>query len=262
MSGQNNASGKRYYRHVHGHGIKKCNHPHKWIPADEIEELVTLHLFSTFGNPKAVEEAVKRASGDIEKVEEYRRRLDSITAEVEKIEKGRQRIIGLVVKEAIRQDHAEKQLEELKEREARLQDEKSRIGDFLSDRPTPEQVRDASERVSAQFQRLTARRNTAKRLASRKPLSEMPWEERRALCEMVFSGKTPDGDRMGVYITWSDDGSDWTFSIRGHLIEEEGLIRWSDKMQAIMREHLEDGAGWTTAKQKELISSVSHSAKH
>lgn len=79
---------------------------------------------------------------------------------------------------------------------------------------------------------------------------------------MVFSGKTPDGDRMGVYITWSDDGSDWTFSIRGHLIEEEGLIRWSDKMQAIMREHLEDGAGWTTAKQKELISSVSHSAKH
>jgi hypothetical protein len=30
----------------------------------------------------------------------------------------------------------------------------------------------------------------------------MTWEEKRALAEMVFTGKTLEGERLGIYIQW------------------------------------------------------------
>jgi hypothetical protein len=60
----------------------------------------------------------------------------------------------------------------------------------------------------------------------------MTWEEKRALAELVFSGKTSDGKRMGVYIEWIDGQEkkrrkQWKYTIRGHLIHEEGQIPMS-----------------------------------
>lgn len=58
----------------------------------------------------------------------------------------------------------------------------------------------------------------------------MTWAESRALAEMVFSGKTPDGKRMVVYAEWIDGEETrrykrlWRYRIVGHLIDEPGNI--------------------------------------
>jgi hypothetical protein len=44
----------------------------------------------------------------------------------------------------------------------------------------------------------------------------MTWDEKRALIASVFSGRTLEDQRMGVYIHWVDNKR-WMFSIRGHV---------------------------------------------
>lgn len=50
----------------------------------------------------------------------------------------------------------------------------------------------------------------------------MTYEEKRQLCQRVFSGKTADGRRQGVWISWSEDGKKWTYELEGFLIEGAG----------------------------------------
>jgi hypothetical protein len=80
---------------------------------------------------------------------------------------------------------------------------------------------------------------------------KMSEDEKRALVELVFSGKTLDGKRMGVYIEWNEKG--WKFNIHGHLIEEEGLIPLSDSRKKARFGDFE-AAGH---KQKELVTKSS-----
>ncbi len=251
---------QRYYRHAHTRRVKACDQPNKtWIPADEVEELVILHLFGTFGNPLAIQRAISAASGDVEKVKAYRQKLNRIDAELKKIEEGKEALGRRVLKGTLDEAMADKLLLETKDREQRLHEEQITLTDYLGTLPSPQRVEAASKKVATEFQRLMARISTGKRLAAHKPLSKMTYEERRALVETVFSGKMADGERMGVYIRWDGEGN-WTFSIHGHLIEESGLIRWGEKLKSAMAEDYEHGAGWPLPKQKELVSAVTKSA--
>ena len=263
MFGQTNhrEQERRYYRHAHHRRIKECEQPKTWIPADEIEELVMLHLFETFRNPLAVQRSVEAASGDTAKVKEFEQRIVRVAAELEKIGRGRKRILDLIADEKISQDDAAGKLTDLKEREAKLNDEQGRLADFLTGRPSREQIEDVSRKVSAAFgkyRRGSWKVPQARMIADAKPFDEMSWEEKRWLVESVFSGKTPDGKRMGVYIAWSEDGKDWTFSIHGHLIDAEGLIRWSEQRRQTVKEGFEEGIGGH--KQKALLETVTKSS--
>ncbi len=236
---------RRYYRHCHTSLLRKCKHPKSWVPADEIEELVLMHLFNLFGNPVAVQKAIEAASPDLDKIKQYEQRLSRITAELERIERGRQRILELVVRDAIRQEQAEAKLTDIKEREASLRDEQARLGDYLASRPSQEQITLASEKAVAS-------------ISNGKPFSQMTWEEKRGLVQAVFSGKTPDGKRMGVYIEWN--GKDWTFDIRGHVFEWQGYHRLKEKMRARMRDILDEDGPVSMRGQKALLATVTKSA--
>jgi len=245
MYGQTSRRTNRYYRHLDRTRMKKntrqCNHCDGWVRADELEELVTLALFQTFGNPVAVQQAIERASGDMEQVSEYQARMERVDADLKKIETGRQRILDLIVKGTITTAQTEAKLSDLKDREAKLREEQGRLADYLGNRPSPEQIKAVSKKVAAEMTRLQCRTTTARRVASRKPFSKMTEAEKTALLQMVFSGKTPDGKRMGIHIEFDDMGN-WTFSIRGHLLEQEGLIRLPEKIKAEMHEYFEGGS--------------------
>lgn len=252
MSGQANQWGTRYYRHMGTKalavlGKPPCGHPHSWVSADELEETVMVHLFNLFGNPRAVEEAIKAASGDVEKVTEYEQRLGRVISELDKIERGRQRILDLIVKEAIGQVQAEAKLQDLKDREERLREEQGRFTDFLNNRPSREQIDQAAKKAVAS-------------IGNGKPFSKMSYEDQRALVEAVFSGKTPEGKRLGVSIAWNDDGCDWTFSIDGHLFAWRDYHRLSEKKRAFMREVLDEDGPVSDRGRKELMAVVSNSA--
>jgi len=53
----------------------------------------------------------------------------------------------------------------------------------------------------------------------------MSYEEKRQLCQTVFSGKTMDGKRMGVWIAWDETGKKWSYRIDGHFIDVSGPIK-------------------------------------
>jgi len=191
MFGQTNAreDKRRYYRHCHASRSKPCPGPKTWLRADEIEELVMLQLFNVFGNADAVKKAVEDAIPNKEQVKRDRERIERIDEELKKIANGRDRIIGMVMDDAISDAEARKRLAKSKDREQQLKAEYHRLTEALSGRQTAEQVSSVAKTLQARF-------------ASAKPLSQLTYEEKRSLCEMVFSGNRLDGRRMGIYVTW------------------------------------------------------------
>jgi len=233
--------GRRYYRHF-GKGCLGGN-----VRADDLEEVVIRHLFDCFGNPKAVQRAIEEATPTREKVEQGRKRIGRIAGELEKIETGRNRILGFIAKGTITDAQAEKQLDELSRKEQRLRDEWERLSERVDNEPTPESIRAVAKGVSAKFrERVDGKQNIKSRRANN-AFDEMTWEEKRALAETVFSGKTADGRRMGVYVKRIDGQKKfgpkrWKYTILGHLIEIETGTMTQGTMEAYFGE-LSGGAG-------------------
>jgi len=235
--GQTNRSGIRYYRHAHAKRERPCPGPHAWARADELEDAVLRHLFNAFGNPAAVEAAIEAAIPDLDKVRELQARVEQIGDVVEKEKRGRQRIIGLVQQGSISDDEAKKQLDDSRQKIDLLEQERERASTSLANLPTAKQVKLAAEQVASKFKRVSkveVRLNAAMNVAN-ETFGKMTWEEKRDLVENVFSGKTADGQRMGVYLSWTDDGQ-FRYTIRGHLVERTGGL----PMAAATGEYLVD----------------------
>jgi len=249
MFGQRNHSGHQYYRHNHIAKVRPCPKEKTWIRADELEDIVMRYLFDCFGNPKAVQKAIEDAIPNLEKIREFQKRIERIGDEIEKVNKGRDRILRFVVNDTITDSRADKELKVLNEKEQRLKTEQERLNENLEKLPDIDKVRAVSKKVASQFKCTNVKLMVKKKLANRE-FDKMTYGEKRALVETVFSGKTPDGKRMGVYIEW-DKNKGWTFSIHGHLIDEGGLIPMSDsRKEAVFGDF--SGGGH---KQKELRTS-------
>lgn len=240
--------GRLYYMHLWDK--KKCLKG--VVRADELEATVMQELFECFGNPVAVQRAIEQATPDAEKEAEDRKRIARIARELEKVKSGRERILTLVVKGAITEAQSEKQLRELKDREARLQDEWDRLSEHVAHIPSRDAIKRASQQVASAFrERVSAGPRAAIRQANT-DLESMSWEEKRALVEAVFSGRTPDGRRMGVYIERVDGQTKyrrkrWKYTIRGHLIDEQGMTMSLERLAAVKGE--QEG---TAPQQREL----------
>jgi hypothetical protein len=66
--------------------------------------------------------------------------------------------------------------------------------------------------------RASAKKAAAVRTANRH-FDKMTWDEKRHLCEQVFGGKTPDGKRQGVYISWHQAKGEWIwkYTVKGQV---------------------------------------------
>ena len=244
--------GRLYYQHFWKAG--KCLQG--WVRADEIEAAVIRELFDCFGNPAAVQRAIEQATPDAEKLEEARNRLQRIAVELNKVDAGRDRILRLVAKGTVTDRQAEKQLWELNQKETRLREEGDRLSQHVSHVPNATEIKDVAKRVAAAFgQRVNGKKRVAIRQANA-DLANMTWEDKRALLEAVFSGKTPDGHRMGVYVERIDGQAayghkHWKYTLRGHLIDETGITMSPEQVAAVYGEP--DGAA---TKQRELATKL------
>ncbi len=233
MFGQTNPNGHRYYRHAHTKRVKACNCPKAWVRAEDLEDAIIRHLFECFGNPQAVKKAIEEATPNLDQVHQQREQVARLEVALAKTGKVRERILSSISRELISDADAESQLERLKQQEATQRTELDRLNDMLANVPTPESIQAVSKEVSGTFKRFKidaakVRLNAKTRLANR-CLEEMTWEEKRALAEMVFSGKRADGSRMGVYIAWIGGQEKrrrktWKYTISGHLIQRHGKI--------------------------------------
>ncbi len=231
MSGQTNNNGKQYYRHCHNQRAHECDSPLHSVPVDILEETVLLHLWAAFGNASKLIHAMEKAIPDKQKVEEYRKRLERITGEMEKITRGRERVLAQLENETISEDEAAQRLEKSKQKMSNLSKEKERLESVLREIPDKNTIRDRAEVIASM-------------VSSHEGWEALTKDEKRSIVEMVFSGTEPMNmqleceearslgeepspveRRMGVYIGWvpgeeAKRRKVFNYFIVGHLIHE------------------------------------------
>jgi hypothetical protein len=229
MFGQTNGKDRRYYRHAHASRSKECPiRPRPWVRADELESVLIHHLFACFGNPLALQRAVEAATPNAGKIKELQEQKQRIEDALSKISAGRDRILRLVVKDAITEAQAGRELTELSNREANLQTELDRLMDSLENFPDPDAVQALAKHVAGRVLRYVDPLVVIeKRRATR--VKEMTWEEKRDLARRVFDGLGADGKPLGIYIEVVDGprgpgGKRWKYTVRGKLIHESGEL--------------------------------------
>jgi hypothetical protein len=242
LSGQTRKCGKQYYRHKKPTKTMPCSCPAKGIDAAILEDMVLHQLFETFGNPKAVERAIKAAIPNPSAVVELRKHQERIEASLDQTKASVQRLVTSLAKGTISDEDAKPERSKLAEQEAKQQDQLQKVKAQLEHLPSEATIRMVSDEVVAQLQQLLfpAKRFQQKLpnadlinmrlnleldyLSSPDALDAMPWEDKKTLMQMVFGGKTPKGKRMGVYIEWihGEDGAapQWRYSIRGQITEQ------------------------------------------
>ncbi len=272
MSGQTNSKTCRYYRHCHIKRKRVCECPKTWVRASDLEEVVIRQLFECFGNPHGLKEAIEAATPNKDHLKELRERLKRLEGNLAQIGSARVSILKFISKGTVSETDAEKQLDELKEKEEHHLSELHRLQDSLENAPSSESIRDFATAIAKQVKtsgkRSSERRyNSAVRTAELKSIdrdySSMTWDQKRALVKTVFNGTQLDGKRMGVYIRWTEEKSgpqQWTYAIYGNLIHRNGSL-------PISREELDEMLGLNlTVQDIDPISSANgrevHSALH
>jgi DNA invertase Pin-like site-specific DNA recombinase len=132
-------SGLCYYRHAHSRRCRQCPlNPQPWVRADVIEEVVLSELFQLCGNPAMIERAVKAAIPDCDAALEKQQRLST---DLDKVAKSRERLLSYIVKGTITEEHASKQLGDLKKREEVLKAEYDAVKATLAEVPDADTLR-------------------------------------------------------------------------------------------------------------------------
>jgi DNA invertase Pin-like site-specific DNA recombinase len=229
--------GNRYYQHTY----ESPNCLEGSVRADDLEDVAMRHLFDTFGNPQALKRAIEEATPNNRKIEEARKRLERIAQDLAKIETARDRILGFVVRGTITDRQAEKQLNELTDREHRLQEEVEQLSQQVECVPTANAIAASVQDLTKQFRR----RVSAKPRLVARSFDLMTWEDKRSLAQTVFAGKLPDGRRMGIYIDRLEGQQGkhhrkWNFRILGQLIDEQGFFPMSSSQRDARFDHSDE----------------------
>lgn len=207
MFGQTNHGSRRYYRHARGR-TTPCD-PSLWIPAEELEQAVVVHLFAMFGDQAAMERAITRAIPDHSKLAALREEKDALQAKIDQARREKQNIVRHIAKGTLSDEEAAQALAEAREREDLLTAQVNRITPQLENIPDEQQIR----------RRVSLIRNVLRDVYSDgSHLLKMSYEEKRELVKRAFGGRDAEGRRLGVYVNKVGEG--WTFTIRGILQEE------------------------------------------
>ena len=217
MFGQTNHSGKRYYRHARQ---RKLDCKHKgYVPANDIEDAVMVHLFAAFGDPKGVERAVKNALPKKKDYEELLTSKKEFDKDIRTIEKAKGRLLDMVEKGSFDEEDIIKRMKDHKEREAMIKNELFKLDQKLEGQISPQQLKNLGKNVSRIFLSKGVMKQTiASHHSCCDRLYEMSYEEKRQLLQYFFAGKDEDRKRFGVYVTRKSKGK-YLFDIKGALGE-------------------------------------------
>jgi hypothetical protein len=184
-----------------------------------------------FGNPLAVQRAIEEATPNLDQIAEYRQRKERIEDNLLKARGDRDAILSLVAKNVASEEEAAPQLADLKNKIGRFTEELARLHVALNNAPSTDQIKLMSEKVAevvGKYPRSSAKL-WARTIEANSNKEAMTWEEARALVEMVFSGQTTEGKRLGVYIEFvpGQEGrrpKTFRYRILGHLMDDTGWV--------------------------------------
>jgi len=197
--------GRLYYRHQAYYNCGVFNS----IRADEIEDRVLNEIFENFGDTYSIEESIKRALPDLDKVKLLNHQMKTFKRELRTLVTQRGRLINAIADGAITNDDASNKIREIKDKESIICDNIMKIQAQLDWMPTEQQISTTSQlmqRTMESYFKCDAHKR------------EMSFEDKRELLQNLFSGKTSDGKRAGIFITVEKSGRySWHCEIKGSL---------------------------------------------
>ena len=208
LMGQTNKGDKRYYRHPR-RGIKVCS-MRKWLPANEIENSVLIHLVTTLGDTEKIRKAVERATPNPDKISRLMDEQTNIEKELKGIDARREKVVFAVADGLMEGQEIKKAMDKIRDREKALKRRLETVKAQLVGAPDPSRIKALSKLA------LNVLRDSSKR----KPemIFNRPYEWKRNLVEHAFAGTDSKGNRLGVYIhETGDEKQPWRFEIRGVL---------------------------------------------
>jgi DNA invertase Pin-like site-specific DNA recombinase len=198
-----------YYRHQGSRGCKKWGA----IRADRIETAIFDDLYRAFGDAVKSREAMENAIPDPWRRKSLEDQLSRYLRDLMKNEQRRNNIIDAIADGTIPKPEAQEKLSQYRVTENELLRESNQIEQQLASIPSTKAIGQKAKLL--------------KRLAhdyfkSFAHLKEMTFDDRRALLQNLFNGKTDDGKRYGVYI--SRDDKRVVYTIKGDFGEFMGYL--------------------------------------
>ncbi|MBU3916475.1 zinc ribbon domain-containing protein, partial [bacterium] len=190
LSGQTNHSNKRYYRH---RKRKQDFYPKcvNYIPADDIENAVFIHLFKTFGDVENIEKAITRAIPDPTQLKKLEEQYQLLESKSKKIELGKKRLIIQVKEGNLMGEDVKNEMQTLRDQQQEINLEKETIKSQLENIPSKKRRKKSAQLMKRFIQRIYSNPNQ---------LSEMSLEDRKILFQTAFAGKDQENNRLGVYL--------------------------------------------------------------
>ena len=211
MVGRPSVSGTLYYAHTMHAGSKDCPIvPRPLIRANKIEGEVVGQLFRMFGNPTAIERAIKVAIPDCDS---ELTRLQRLEGQLAKVQKGRDGVLALIERGAVTLAEAEERLRKSAERADLLKEEIGKLKDALADVPDEAEVRCWVEACTTAREEIGTKETVEDRIFlfdddgqevdggnHLGTLMTMSREDKRNLVRAVFHKPLADGKPAGVYV--------------------------------------------------------------
>lgn len=208
IQGSTNSDGrhKRYYYHFR-YRVEKCGF-NGMIPATELENAVLIKLVKTFGDPQKMQEALLKATPNIDKKKDLETEKKYIDKELKNINTERFNIIQKIGKGVITDEEASPNLAELREKRTNFENRLTAIEDELKTIPDPKSLKKFSN---------FAVKMTAHISKNPKRIFEKSDSWKRQLIEKMFSGTDLAGERLGVYVDSTDKEREFIFELHGRF---------------------------------------------
>jgi DNA invertase Pin-like site-specific DNA recombinase len=234
LFGNRNTSGVRVYRHYPRRKLaewrRSCGEVGMNLKADALEESVMKSLFSLFGNASRVRQSIEDAIPDKEKLDATRRELERLVGDQRQLEVKKGRVVRAIALGLIKDEEAARDMEDLRRQGDAVADRINKLKALLANTPTRDQIEATAIKIVNHFGR---RHVDNKKLIEdriredqiRFDFDGMSWEERKALLGMVFHGTTPEGTRLGIYVSRAVGQvrkrcQIWNLRILGRLVDQ------------------------------------------
>jgi len=249
------SNGKPVYRHRHDKFLKgqrmpvDCNY-FRYVPADEIEESIMLHLFATLGDVNMIEKAAKAAIPNLDELKGFQKQLEINSKELKKLHSKKESLLDQVETGNFDGDDIKGRMLKYKERESLLIAENADIKSKSEKIPTSKAIM----RRAALMKRMMM-----DRAFHPSHLKKMTFDKKRAFLQTVFTMANEKEERPGIYLKKTNDKKQpWEYEIKGNLnISGQLPMSESEKRKLFSRYYEDELAGIKDCEKKQEIESSS-----
>ncbi|MGI9570075.1 MAG: recombinase family protein [Desulfobulbia bacterium] len=199
---------RRYYRHSRNNS--ECKQIKKAIPADILEEAVLFQIYSLFGDKEKLEQAILDATPDAKLRPNLEKQIKLLKNKLTGIKQKKRNLLNAVADGRVVDEDITEMMADFREQEQNLKNHISTNHKLIKRIPSAKELKKRST-----FAQNVLRVIKERKLKSAEHLSEMSWEDKRRLIQIVLAGIDEDGGKNGVFVHRKNDK--WHYEIRGSI---------------------------------------------